>query len=150
VKEKEENQVETTKAPADPLTNLHWLAGLWQQQQSDGILYEEWRLNNDGSMSGSSGFIKMNDTIVSETISLEIRDGKVMYIPTVKGQNNGDPIPFTLTTATADSFEVENPAHDFPSRITYHKTSSTSLSAQISGMVHGNRKSETFRMIKVQ
>jgi len=88
--------------------------------------------------------------MVSETILLEEREGKLLYIPTVKGQNNDQPVPFTLTTAAGDSFVFENPAHDFPGKITYRKTSETTLVAKISGKVNGKEESELFELTKTR
>lgn len=136
-------------APEAAINKLHWLAGWWQQTMSGGILFEQWQITANGSMKGKGGFIKDRDTMIIENLMLEAHGDTVMYIPTVTDQNNGMPIPFVMTVAAGDSFVFENPAHDFPNRITYHRTSATSLVAAIYGNKDGKMKSETFEMKKV-
>ncbi len=140
----------TVTAPFSKLSDLQWLAGHWQTKVPDGIVFEDWVATDATHMSGKSGFIRENDTSVSETISLEQQGGKLLYIPTVKDQNGGQPVPFTLSFATADSFVFANPAHDFPQFISYKKLSSTSLVARISGTVDGKERSEDFPMERVR
>lgn len=136
-------------APEAAINKLHWLAGWWQQTMKEGILFEQWQVAANGTMTGKGGFIKGTDTMIIENLMLEAHGDTVMYIPTVTDQNNGMPIPFVMTVAAGDSFVFENPAHDFPNRITYHRTSATSLVAAIYGNKDGKMKSETFEMKKV-
>lgn len=136
-------------APEQPINKLHWLAGWWQNVDK-GISFEEWKLTENGNLSGTSGYIKGKDTIVSETVSLEQRGDAVIYIPIVKDQNNGQPVPFTLTSAIGDSFVFENPKHDFPDKITYKKLSPTSLVASISGKMNGVQRSILFPLTKIR
>jgi hypothetical protein len=139
-------------APAgnDKIRDLHWLAGWWQQVTPEGTIFEKWERNEDGSMTGSGGFIKGTDTMVSETIALQVVDNVVQYIPTVKDQNNGAPVPFKLTYAAADSFLFENPGHDFPDKITYKHVDEQHMTASISGSPGGKAHVESFEMTRVQ
>lgn len=134
----------------DQLRDLHWLAGWWQQVTPEGTIFETWVKNEDGSMAGSGGFIKGTDTMVSETIALKVIDNVVQYIPTVKDQNNGAPVPFKMTYAAADSFLFENPGHDFPDKITYRRIDAQHMTARISGTPGGNPHAEAFEMTRVQ
>lgn len=128
--------------------SLKWLEGWWQQVTPGGVIFERWYATENGTLQGSGGFIKGKDTMISETILVEERNGKLHYIPTVKGQNNDEPVPFALTSAVGDSFVFENPAHDFPSKITYRKKSNMELVASISGIVNGKPRSESFELNK--
>jgi hypothetical protein len=147
-----EQENKTGNAPTDPakaepaLTNLHWLNGKWQQITKEGIIFENWQLEADGSMTGSSGFIKGKDTMTGESILLVQKGNDVLYIPTVKGQNNDEPIPFTLSVSTADSFVFVNPGHDYPNKIVYKKFNGDSMAATISGKPGGKEQSEIFAM----
>jgi hypothetical protein len=147
-----EQENKTGNAPTDPakaepaLTNFHWLNGKWQQITKAGIIFENWQLEADGSMTGSSGFIKGKDTMAGESILLVQKGNDVLYIPTVKGQNNDEPIPFTLSVSTADSFVFVNPGHDYPDKIVYKKFSDDSMVATISGKPGGKEQSEIFAM----
>ncbi len=146
-------QVTDTPATSQPLTklnSLHWLVGKWQNAKPEGIIFEYWELADGGSLKGSSGFIKGKDTAVGETISIEQQGTDILYIPTVKDQNSGQPVVFRLVAATGDSFVFENPAHDFPQKITYRMLSATELAATISGSVNGNERSEVFQFTKAE
>lgn len=127
-----------------------WLAGKWQNATKDGIVFENWMVINDSTMAGISGFIKGSDTIVSETIALQQRGTDLLYIPTVKDQNGGQPIPFKMTTATTDSIVFENPGHDFPDKIIYVRRSATFVMAKIAGRINGQPHTEEFPMNKVE
>lgn len=136
-------------APMATTKDLEWLNGWWQKATPEGTVYERWTINGE-TLSGEGGFIKGKDTMVSETIVLQQQGTDLMYIPTVKGQNNDQPVPFKLTSATADSFVFENPEHDFPSKITYRKVSETTLVARISGKINGQEQAEAFELSKAQ
>jgi len=137
---KEEN---VTAAHALSVSDMHWLTGTWQHVTPGGIVFEQWERYGN-TMKGRGGFIAGTDTAVSENIVLEMQGSDLMYIPTVKEQNGGMPVPFRLTVAVGDSFVFENPAHDFPTRITYRRLSDTSLEASISGTVNGVETRESF------
>ncbi|GAA4465779.1 hypothetical protein GCM10023093_18540 [Nemorincola caseinilytica] len=144
---------DSVQADAPPaaasLKDLQWLNGWWQKVTPDGIVFEIWSAAGE-TMAGKSGFIKGKDTMLAETMVLEMRGADIYYIPTVKDQNNGQPVPFRLTTAAADSFVFENPEHDFPSKIVYRKTSETALIATISGKIQGKDQAESFELAKTQ
>lgn len=135
--------------PSKTIADLKWLAGKWQQTIKEGTLFENWTLATTDSMAGVSGLIHGKDTLVSERMTLTVKDGAIIYSPTVSGQNNNQPVPFKLTRSTADSFIFENPTHDFPSMITYVRINTDSLIATISGNPGGKPMSESFYMGRV-
>ncbi|MES2704684.1 MAG: DUF6265 family protein [Bacteroidota bacterium] len=136
--------------PAKPIEQLRWLVGNWQSKTPDGIAFENWTALDDSTFTAVSGFIKGKDTMVSETISLEQRGGELTYIPTVKDQNEGKPVPFKMAAVGGDSVVFADPGHDFPDKITYTKKSPTSLVAKISGKINGKEHEESFQLDKVQ
>lgn len=153
------NETSTTQAqpsmpenPQPPATikDIIWLAGKWQNKTPDGIAFENWRVADDSTLKGESGFIRGTDTMISETIVLEQRNNVVSYVPTVKNQNEGKAIPFKLIEAAGDSFVFSNPAHDFPDKITYMKKTATTIQAKISGKMGGKETAETFTLEKVE
>jgi hypothetical protein len=131
------------------MNDFEWLNGWWQNSLPEGIVFEQWTGTN-GTLSGRGGFIKGTDTMIAETISLEQAGKDILYIPTVNGQNNGQPVPFKLTFASADSFVFQNPEHDFPTVITYHKLSENTMTARISGKINGEEQSEAFHLSRGQ
>ncbi len=147
--QKNEQPTGAATARTTTVKNMYWLEGWWENNVG-GVIFEEWKINADGTLSGTSGLIDNKDTLISETISLKQGPESLMYIPTVKDQNDGKPVPFTLTIAAGDSFVFENPQHDFPSKITYKKLSASLLTATISGKVNGEQRSAVIEMKKAQ
>ena len=130
------------------LKAMDWLLGSWENKSELGYLQENWTKINDSIYQGSTYFIKEKDTLHNEQITLEQKEGKVRYVPTVKGQNNDQPVVFLLTSQTAKQFVFENPNHDYPKKIIYNMINSDSLVAVISGVQEGKASSESFAIKK--
>jgi hypothetical protein len=130
------------------LKTLGWLQGRWEMQTDGGTLSETWRLANDSTFQGAGYFIKNGnkDTLHRETIELIERDGVVSYNPAVEGQNGGLPVAFRMTSNTGKSVVFENPAHDYPQKISYKMITNDSIVASISGRQRGAASSEQFGM----
>ena len=131
------------------IENANWLIGKWQHISSEGILTETWEKLNDSTYAGKSFYVIGKDTVSSEKIRIEQHGKTLLYIPTVKDQNNEQPISFALTSSTTQQMVFENQKHDFPQKISYTQTNKTSLTAEISGLVNGKKKSQSFPMQKV-
>ncbi len=132
----------------DKLQKMEWLIGEWEQKLPEGIVIEIWKKENDSILSGKSFFIKEKDTIHNESIILkQFKDG-LLYIPTVKGQNNHEPITFTMSSDIEDNFTFENPSHDYPQKISYKKINATSLMTTISGTQQGKSSQESYSLTK--
>lgn len=137
-KTEKENKLQTTD----------WLIGTWENKSDEGEMVETWSKTNDSLYSGSSYFIKGKDTLHSESIALTQKADVILYTPTVKGQNNNQPVSFQLTKQTPKQLVFENPKHDFPQKIVYQQITADSLIATISGMQQGKASSESFSMKK--
>ncbi|WP_445454727.1 DUF6265 family protein [Flavobacterium sp. 25HG05S-40] len=132
----------------DKLHKMEWLVGNWEQKLPDGVVSEIWIKENDSTYSGKSYFIKEKDTVHLERIILTQKNETLLYIPTVSGQNNDEPVTFTMTSDAENTFSFENLAHDYPKKITYKKVSPTSLIATISGTQQGKLSQESYPMTK--
>ncbi|MGV3696878.1 DUF6265 family protein [Flavobacterium sp.] len=132
----------------EKLKKMEWLVGNWEQKLPDGTVSETWIKENDSTYSGKSYFIKEKDTVHLESIVLTQKEDALLYIPTVSGQNNNEPITFTLKSDAGNTFSFENPAHDYPQKITYKKVSDKSLIATISGIQQGKQSQESYPMSK--
>jgi len=130
------------------LEAANWLVGTWENKSDYGDMIEIWNKSNDSLYVGNSYFIKQKDTLHSESIELKQKGDVVLYIPTVKGQNNDQPVTFQLTKQTPKQLVFENPTHDFPQKIVYQQITADSLVATISGMQQGKLSSESFSMKK--
>jgi hypothetical protein len=144
------NTIETNSKEFSAIENASWLIGEWQNTSSEGKLTETWEKLNDSTYAGKSFFVIGKDKVSSETIRLEQHGKTLLYIPTVKDQNNEQPISFALTSSTTHQMVFENPKHDFPQLISYTRTSKTAFIAEISGVVNGKMKSQSFPMQKVK
>ncbi len=138
------------KPSYDQLEKTSWLLGFWRNISPRGTAYEIWTKESDSSYAGTSILVKGRDTMTQETIRLVQSGADLYYIPTVSGQNGGQPVSFKMSVANADSFLFENPTHDFPTKISYKRIGADSLVAQISGKMNGKETAMTFPMGKAK
>jgi hypothetical protein len=146
VQKNKENNI----ADYNQIEKASWLIGAWENNSAEGYSAESWEKKNDSAYAGKSYFIIGKDTVSSETISLEQHGGQLFYIPTLKDQNAGQAVKFTLTASTNTQLVFENPAHDFPQKLSYTQINKDSLLAEISGMQHGKYRAEKFPMQRAQ
>ncbi|RZJ83642.1 MAG: hypothetical protein EOO20_22440 [Chryseobacterium sp.] len=148
---KKEKEAEVTKQKQKNYPGIEkaaWLDGSWGNASSQGTLSEKWVKANDSVYYGESYFIVSNDTVFAEKVKLDETNGKLAYTVSVPGQNNEKPVRFEATTMTDNQLVFENPAHDYPNKITYNKVGTDSLVAEISGTKGGKPASELFKMKK--
>lgn len=136
---------ESEKQPGQ-IAKAEWLIGSWENKSGFGDLSENWTKVNDSTFQGTSYFIKGKDTLHSETVELIQKGDALIYSPNVKGQNGDLPVAFKLTSATANTLVFENPAHDFPQKISYKMITKDSIVAEISGKQGGKPASEAYPM----
>ncbi|MGV3630345.1 MAG: DUF6265 family protein [Bacteroidota bacterium] len=132
------------------LQKASWFLGNWENNFPEGRATESWTQANDSTYTGSSFVVIGKDTVSSETIRLEERTGKLLYIPTVSDQNKGKEVVFTMTSSSSKKLVFENPGHDFPQKITYTKIGKDSLVAEISGRMDGKLHTEPFPMSRAK
>jgi hypothetical protein len=137
---------ESSKPVKDGLKKLDWFIGSWTGEIKESIFSETWKKVNDSLFSGQIYFIKGSDTLSRETISLQLQDTSVFYIPLVEGQNDNKPVYFKLTFSNDINAVFENPGHDFPQKISYQLRNGDSLIAKISGLQEGKNRSISFPM----
>lgn len=150
------NHTETTatapEVPVKPryelLQQASWLLGSWQSVMPEGTIVEEWKTLNDSVFSARSFFVNAKDTSFGETITLEQKGKELYYIPVVKDQNEGKPVPFRLTSPAGEELAFENPEHDFPQKIIYRKITEDSLLTEVSGNMQGRMHSEKLPMTR--
>jgi sarcosine oxidase delta subunit len=135
------------QAAADAvITKANWIIGKWKNSSPQGVATEIWEKQNDSTFAGKSYFVAGKDTVSSETLVLKQTGNTLQYIPQVKNQNDGKAIVFNMTTANDSLLVFENPAHDFPQKISYTKITRDSLVAEISGNNKGKPEAQQFPM----
>jgi hypothetical protein len=122
------------------------MLGVWEMENAAGRIYEEWTRVSDSLFSGKSYIINDNDTLILESISLVVKDGEILYVPSVIEQNDGKPITFKLVADSGNTFVFENLKHDFPQRIIYINKCKDSLYAIIEGNTDTKVRKEEFIM----
>lgn len=130
------------------IEKVNWLVGSWHNTSPEVSSTEVWEKKNDSTLAGISFAIVGKDTVSYETVSLEQNGKATYYIPTVKEQNNAQPVKFTLTSSAGNKIVFENPLHDFPTKITYNKITNDSMVAEISGEIEGKERSEQFPFVR--
>lgn len=133
----------------DELKKANFLLGNWENETKNGKLQEIWTVKNDSTLLGQSYFIIKKDTIHNETIDLVESKGILLYIATIKGENQNLPTTFNFTETEENQLKFENPKHDYPSLIFYKLKDSLKLDITISGKQLGKKSLENFKMIKV-
>ncbi|AJW62863.1 hypothetical protein VO54_01381 [Elizabethkingia miricola] len=133
-----------------PIDNAMWLIGTWENKTSRGSVYESWKKINENELAGKSYAVKGADTIIFETVQLKQEGENLYYIPTVRNQNNGEPVSFKAYTITDHKMVFGNPEHDFPQSVSYTKVNADSLIAEISGAKNGNVRHQTFPMRRLK
>lgn len=133
-----------------PIDNAMWLIGTWENKTSRGSVYESWKKINENELVGKSYAVKGADTIIFETVQLKQEGENLYYIPTVRNQNNGEPVSFKAYTITDHKMVFGNPEHDFPQSVSYTKVNADSLVAEISGVKNGNVRHQTFPMRRLK
>jgi fructose-specific component phosphotransferase system IIB-like protein len=134
----------TFTSAAQKSEQMKWMTGTWKMNAGSSVIAVQWQIANDSILTGKSYFIKDGkDTIPQETIEMANRNGDWYYIPTVKNQNNAQPVYFKVIFLEAIEFISENPAHDFPQRIAYRRIKNQ-LFASIEGRQNGKYGKQNF------
>lgn len=119
---------------------LHSLQGMWEMKKDKYSIIEFWVSVSDSLIDGKDYFVAEGDTTLAEQVSLRFLNGKIEYVPTVEGQNNGLPVSFVLNAVEGDKYVFINPEHDFPTEICYELKGVRQLRAAVSGDIDGERK----------
>lgn len=123
------------------VTELGWMAGCWKMSSGARAVTEYWLPPEGGTMIGVSRTVSGGRTVEYEFLLLRAGAKGVEYVAKPSGQAEGV-FPATMVSATEAVFE--NPAHDFPTRITYRKVEK-GIVAVIDGTVKGKPRAIEFR-----
>lgn len=119
------------------LSTFNWLLGTWKMETGETYFVEEWRKVNDSTFEASSYKYSAQDTatkIPLESVQLVWKKGNAFYVPTVTGQNKGQPVYFKFMGIEKQEFLFENKEHNFPQRIYYKPVSANQLYARVEGI----------------
>jgi len=125
------------------VADLAWLSGCWQYATGALTVTEFWLPPDGGTMLGLSRTVADGKTVEHEFLLLRMGPRGVEYVATPSGQAE---TVFTATRVGPAEVVFENPAHDFPTRITYRKTDG-GLAATIDGTIKGKPRAIDFRYL---
>lgn len=134
----------STRISHEPFQSLKKLEGTWIMATQKNPIGEKWFVEGKDTMGGFGFYIKGSDTIQTEKLKIIKNGHDVIYTSIVRGQNNGNPVSFTMTSAMNNVFVFENPGHDFPKRISNQLVTKDSVYAYIDAGVDGKSKKLEF------
>lgn len=134
-------------AQAQPFAAVDWLAGCWTQTGREAGSVEQWMAPAGGVMLGMARTVKNGRVVEFEFMQIRAdADGKLSFIAQPQGR---PPTEFgLLRQQDGEGAEAvfENPAHDFPQRVSYRREGADRLVARIEGMLKGQARGIDFPM----
>lgn len=127
---------------------LKHIAGNWEATTKNGFMQEKWTKKNDSTYTGVTYSINRGVSILEEQLQLVYTNKEIQYISTVRHQNKGLPVIFTLVSVKDDAYTFENKDHDFPQQIVYYFKDGKHIDATISGPTENGPKSIVFHFEK--
>lgn len=126
------------------LKKLSWLEGKWERTNSKPGKkgFEIWTKVSSSEWSGRGISLTGSDTTFVEKLKLVVKDGAAYYVADVP--ENKKEVLFRFTELTENGFVSENPAHDFPKKISYQKDGN-----KMKAVISGDGKSIEYHFIKL-
>ena len=127
----------TLLPPAPTVQDLKWLAGCWEFTRAGRHVTEQWMAPEGGTLIGMSRTVANGKT--GEYEFLLVREGArgLEYVAKPSGQAEAT---FASVRVSANEVVFEDPAHDFPTRISYQLQSDGHLTAAIEGTMNGQSR----------
>jgi hypothetical protein len=128
--------------PTKPtVADLSWMTGCWTISSPARTVTEFWLPPAGGTMLGVSRTVVKEKTIEYEFLVLRSGADGLEYVATPSRQTQ---TIFKATKVGRGEVVFENPAHDFPTRITYRQTDG-GIVATIDGMMNGKPRAIDFK-----
>lgn len=132
------------------IVGTDWLLGKWENKSDEGNLMEIWKKTNDSLFIGESYFIKGKDTLHFEKIQMKQKGENLLYISTIKGQNNDKPVTFNHNVEIEKQLVFENPKSEYPRKIVYKPIAKDRILIEVSGIQQDKPSSVRYSMKKTQ
>lgn len=129
-----------------PAEELSFLLGRWQQVDGPATIEERWVRSPDGDLLGSGRVTVQGMLGFAEALSIVRAGDTLTFVAWPTGQ---DPTPYQRARSAPNEIEFANPNHDFPQRIRYSRVDDHTLTAEATGVVNGEPKSESWTMTLV-
>jgi hypothetical protein len=115
---------------ANAIDRAGWLAGCWEQRAPNRLTMEMWMPPSGGMMLGASRTTVGGMTREYEQLRLHAAGDTLVYTALPSGQREA---AFRSTSVSATTLVFENPAHDFPAKITYRRVGEDTVVARVEG-----------------
>jgi hypothetical protein len=122
-------RVDSALSADTTISSVAWLSGTWTSVPDGAPTEERWTVGAGGAMLGTSQTVADDRMVAFEYLRIVERDGGLVYIAQPGG---GAPTEFVLTSIDVNQVVFENPAHDYPQRISYTLGTDGVLRAEIS------------------
>ncbi|HEY5746819.1 MAG TPA: DUF6265 family protein [Chryseolinea sp.] len=134
---------------AQDVKDFHWLVGTWKilDANPDKTSYEVWTDAGNNTLKGISYNVKNGDTLVTEEIKLLRKGRSVYYTPDVAGPQGE--VEFKITSYDTNGFMAENPTHDFPKKIRYHRVTKQE-EERLEATIEGGGKSIDYTFVRLK
>jgi hypothetical protein len=137
----------TSGALGGELEELSWLSGCWANPQGEAGSGEYWQPLAGGTMLGVGRTVRNGKTVDYEFLRLhEDESGRVIYTATPARQSE---TPFMASQISEAGATFENPAHDFPQKITYAREDAENMVVRIEGERQGKARAFELRFTRV-
>ena len=132
---------QATGQQSGPLDALSFMTGCWRGafgggQAGPGTIEEYYSTPTSNMIIGVTRFMRGGRTVDFEFTRIMASDSGVTLMPQPRGR---PPTSFRMTASDSLSAVWENPAHDFPQKISYRRIGTDSLVAAIEGPGQGGR-----------
>lgn len=123
-----------TATPAEGLSidRAAWVAGCWRMEDGTRQMEEQWMAPAGGVMLGMNRSLRDGEFRGYELLILKEGDGGLIYEAHPSGQMAAE---FASTGVTDTLLVFENPTHDFPQKLVYHRIGSDSIHVGVFGAV---------------
>ena len=122
------------------IQDVAWIAGCWDSTRNGRHVAEHWMPPEGGTMMGVSRTTAGPKTVEWEFLIIRQSAQGLDYVAKPSRQPE---TTFTATRASANEVVFENPAHDFPKKISYKRTGDA-LVAAIEGPMNGQARKIEF------
>jgi len=142
--------VASSASPAErDLAGLEWLAGTWAGPMWGGEFVAHYSTPAGGRVISHSELLQDDEVAFYEFEVFRVADGAVRLLPHPGGKPAGD---FALAShdAGAEKAVFENHEKDFPTRVTYHRSSADSLTITLDDPTGASQKVEVFSLSRVR
>lgn len=110
-----------------------WMIGHWEQAGERSIIQESWIRQDADTILGFGRTIRAatGRVVAQELLRMVRREDQLVF--EAKPDANPDWTPFQPTECSGDRLTVENPYHDFPTRLDYRLVAQDTMTVFVSG-----------------